>query len=218
MKRFLFIFILTLIIIQPVFALERECAKNSIAIYGAFGQPEYWAYPVTVDSKSAVHLPMEHTFVVGFGFDLGWGLSESVDMMAGFNQFLRSPVGSIEVEEGGETVLKEGPDTLAVTPIYINLRYKTPFQLYVGCGLNWAVIRMTDNEIPYAESGGPGFQAFAGLEMRGTSGAAMAYGLYGEAGYCHMTGFTNDIIDNSLVKITQNSAGLYFRAGVRKYF
>ena len=211
MKRLLIVLVLLLAVSLPAAGFEGDCTKNSFALYGALSQPEYWAYPANIgEGYEPIRFPLELVFAAGFGFDFGWGFNEKIDLTMGFNQFLRGPTADVDGNNG--------PDHLAVTPIYMNIRYKTPFQLYFGAGFNWAVIRMEDNGLQYGESGGFGFQGFGGLEMRGTSGSAMSYGLFFELGYCYMTGSTHDLVDSTMTRIIQHSAGLYGRAGVRKYF
>ncbi len=215
MKTLLLVFMLILISGQPLLGGEYDCTENSISLYLSGASPVYWYYPESDPSGASLHYPMEGTFVFGGGFDLGWGLKEQIDLLVGFNQILRAPIGEALNEETG--LYEKEAITLAVTPIYMNLRYKTPFQLYVGGGFNWSVIRLVDEGTPYAASGGFGLQGFVGLEMRGTSRASRSFSVFGELGYCIMSGFTNVIEGSSLAKRIQMNSGLYARVGVRKY-
>ena len=152
MKKVLLLTAILFLAVLPAVAEEGSGngAENSVCIYGAMITSEYWAYPKNIgDSDIPIHFRLAPDPMLGMGFDIGWGINRSFDLQAGYNHFLRG--SGITVVKDGNTY--EGPDSVSFSPVYISLRYKSPFQLYFGAGLNYSVVGLTDNSISYADAG-----------------------------------------------------------------
>jgi len=217
-QNILFLFMFLVIFTPPAAAEEGSSngAENSVCIYGAMITSEYWAYPEGIeDSNLPIHFPIAPSPRMGAGLDMGWGINRNFDIFIGYNHFLRGQATDVVIE--GKTY--QGPDSVSFSPIYVNIRYKTPFQFYLGGGFNYSIVGLTDDSVKYADAGNFGFQAFGGIEMRGTSGGATSVGLFGEIGYMIMTGFVNDVDSGtgSTIGVIQKDKSIYIKAGIRKY-